>query len=258
MRETIRYLLKTSIVAVLAGLMGCGGAIGTGGDGGGDLDDAVDGMDSAADPDAHDPVPDDAAGEPRPDPLVDPVVDPAAEDLPVPDLVDVEVVDSIEDPEPDAACPPQVIEFEAEAMTLDEGFRTGWSEFLSDQYIISLSDNEGQASIVLDIPCTDEWVMWAAVWWESGYSDSFYFAWDDPADQYVWHVMQQCMTYIPRGWYWDQVSRSPVADVCDIIDEDPAVMPLSMGPHTFYLMGREDGAAVAVFYLTNDSAWTPE
>ena len=238
-------------------LCGCGGALGTGGDGQ-EGDDVVDAADTAADPDAHDPALDDAGEDPRPDPMVDPPVDPGVEDLPMPDVVDVDVVDTVEDPEPDGGCPPQVIQFEAEAMTLDEWFDTGWSNYLSDTYIISRMDNEGQASIVLDIPCTDSWVLWAAVWWENGTSDSFGFAWDDPGTMSVWHVMQQCGTYISRSWYWDQVSRSPVTDTCDVIDEDPAVMFLGSGAHTFYLMGREDGSVVAVFYLTNDPAWAPE
>jgi hypothetical protein len=251
-----RYLLGTFMAAVLPGLLGCGGAIGTGGDGqeGGDTADTAD---MGADADAHDPAPDDGTGDE--DAAHDLPVDPTVEDpLSEPDAAEVDAADAIEDPMPDGACPPQVIQFEAEAMTLDDGFDTGWSNYLSDTYIISTMDNEGQASIVLEIPCTDDWVMWAAVWWENGYSDSFGFAWDDPAAMSVWHVMQQCGTYISRGWYWDRVSRSPVTDTCDVIDEDPAVMPLDMGTHTFYLMGREDGSAVAVFYLTNDPAWSPE
>jgi hypothetical protein len=257
MSERTRYLILPFTAAWILALSACGGALGTGGDGQ-EEDGEADGTDTAADPDAHDPVLDDAGEDPRPDLVVDPPVDPGVEDLPVPDVVDVDVVDSVEDPEPDAGCPLQVIQFEAEAMTLDDGFDTGWSNYLSDNYIISTRDNDGEASIVLHIPCTDTWVMWAAVWWENGTSDSFGFAWDDPAALSVWHVMQQCGTTISRGWYWDQVSRSPVSDSCDVIDEDPALMHLEDGPHTFYLFGREDGSAVAVFYLTNDPAWAPE
>ena len=238
---------------IAAALPGCGGALITTYEGADDaaetVPDGADGEGDAAREDTvvPDPLPEDVtpAEDAPPEVPVDPQPDEAPPDI-EPDVI------------PDGPCPLQQIPFQAEAMTLDSGFLVETSSRPEiGQYIMAQGANTGSASIALDIPCAGNWVMWGIVWWQDSYSDSFFWAWDDPATRYVWHVMQQCGTSIPQDWYWDQVSRSPVTTTCVTIDEDPAVMPLTAGPHTFYLLGREPGASAAEFVLTNDMSWTP-
>jgi len=229
------------LAAVLLLLAGCGGSLALyhGDDGGGEASPDGTGGDVAWD------VPLDPQGEeevapgdalPEEDDAPD-----AAPDLPV-----------------EPGCGAVQLPFEARAMARDEGMVVRNSSRPEiGTYVVTWWDEYGTGAMSIEIPCEDDWVLWAQVWWEDMYSDSFYWAWDDPDGVAVWHVMQQCETRVDADWYWDQVSRSPVTDYCDIIDEDPAVVHLGAGSHTFFLKGRESGSAVARFVLTNDRSWQP-
>ena len=126
--------------------------------------------DTSLDTSAGDTVPDvdeDTPADLHEDVLVDTMLpdtgEDAAEDAPPDASLDVE---------PDAACTAVTIPFEAEDMTLS-GFsvRTSSREYIG-QFIETDVRNEGSASISLDIPCTDTYVMWGLVWWEDGGEDS--------------------------------------------------------------------------------------
>jgi hypothetical protein len=162
------------------------------------------------------------------------------------------------DAETDAApCSPAQIPFQADEMELD-GFvvrNSGIDEV--DNMILVQRANTGEASMEVDVPCEDDWTLWAYVRWENMEADSFYWSFDDPRSRAVWHVMQQCILSIEPGWYWDQVSRSADSSQCEPVEEDPAVVHLTRGRHTFYLFGREADTAVGLFVLTNDPSYRP-
>ena len=88
-------------------------------------------------------------------------------------------------------------------------------------------------------------------------SDSFYWTWDTWTDTWVWDLMQQCGTSIAADWYWDQMTLRTETGSCGPPEEDPALLDLEAGTHTFYLYGREDDSTVAEFILTNDLAYVP-
>jgi len=163
------------------------------------------------------------------------------------------------DGESDSPCAPVQIPFRAEDFTIERGFELRDAATPEvDRMLVCTMDNMGSAHIELDIPCDDDWTMWSLARWRDGNSDSIFWAWDDRDARYVWHIMQQCGASIAPGWYWDQVTRSPVEGNCSDIDEDPAVFHLTEGRHTFYLSGREADAAVGLFVLTNEPSYTPD
>lgn len=232
MRHVKIFLLAAGLLALSA----CGGTVTSDRDGG---------ADGTADP-------------PPADMETDVTAD--ADDDAVPDAEDDASPDPVSDPPPDGDCALVQIPFQAEDMTLDRGFRTGESsrEYIGT-FIEGIMDRDGEASMDLEIPCEDTWVLWGLVWWEQMASDSFYWAWDTvPSDPPVWDLMQQgCSPSIGRDWYWDQVSSRIETGYCGDPEEDPALMDLTAGTHTFYLMGRERLSAVAEFILTNDLSYTP-
>ncbi|MBW2260426.1 MAG: hypothetical protein JRG91_00515 [Deltaproteobacteria bacterium] len=235
--------LITLAAAVMLVIGACGGTVTTGTDGG---------TDGAADPPPAD-LETDGAPDGDGDPLDD--ATPDAEEDAAPDPVS----DPVSDPPPDGGCAFVQIPFEAEDMTLDSGFQTAESsrEYIGT-FIENVATSDGQAAIDIEIPCEDTYVLWGLVWWESGSEDSFYWSWDAiPSDRPVWDVMQQCGTSIARDWYWDQVTYRTDTGFCDTPEEDPALMDLTAGTHTFYLTGRERLSAVAEFILTNDLGYTP-
>ena len=161
----------------------------------------------------------------------------------------------------DGDCALVQIPFQAEDMTMDRGFNveTSSREYIG-QFIEAVArDSIGEASIELEIPCDDTWVLWGLVWFESGYADSFRWSWDAVAsDPPVWDLMQQgCSPSLGADWYWDEVSSRVDTGTCGDPEEDPALVDLTAGTHTFYLLTRERMSAVAEFILTNDLAYTP-
>jgi hypothetical protein len=228
----------STITAALLVLAACGGTVKS------QLDGETDGTE--------DPPPADLETDVSPD---------AEEDATPEDAVEDAVDDAVSDPPPDGGCELVQIPFEAEDMTLDSGFGTETSsrEHIG-QFIEAVAwDSRGQASIELEIPCDDTYVLWGLAWWEQMESDSFYWSWDSvPSDPPVWDLMQQgCSPSIGRDWYWDQVSSRIETGYCGDPEEDPALMDLTAGTHTFYLFTRERMSAVAEFILTNDLAFTP-
>ena len=156
-----------------------------------------------------------------------------------------------------APCSPAQVSFRADEMELD-GFLVRNTDIDEvDRMILVQRANTGEASMEVDVPCEDDWTLWAYARWENTEADSFYWSFDDPRDRIVWHVMQQCAVTIEPGWYWDQVSRGSDIGACEPIQEDPAVVHLTRGRHTFYLFGREANAAVGLFVLTNDPSYRP-
>jgi len=237
--------ISTVAAAALLALAACGGTVKS------QFDSGTDGT--------ADPPPADVETDASPDGVEDAVED--AVDDTAEDAVDDPAPDPVSDPRPDGGCELVQIPFEAEDMTLDSGFGTETSsrEYIG-QFIEAVAwDSRGQASIELEVPCDDTYVLWGLVWWEQMASDSFYWAWDAvPSDPPVWDLMQQgCSPSIGRDWYWDQVSSRIETGYCGDPEEDPALMDLTAGTHTFYLFTRERMSAVAEFILTNDLAYTP-
>jgi hypothetical protein len=171
--------------------------------------------------------------------------DPPEEGLDVRDAIDAEIIGvDATDAAEEIVCGNNRIEFEAEAMELI--FFIALDDPRVGQYITDPAGFTGFASIELDIPC--------AVHWLEG--DSFYWAWDDPTSTLVWHLLQQCGDPRVDEWRWDQVSGSIETWDCGDVGDDPAVVSLTAGPHTFYLLGREAYARVDKFIITDNLSWT--
>lgn len=249
----------TATLALVLMLAACGGTVGTDDDAGPDTSEDTTVTDSSTDTavDTGEDAPPDL---PEDTPVADTTEDTAEdvmEDI-VPDPVeDTAEPDTTTDVVTDGECGTVMIPFEAEEMSLS-GFsvRTSSRDYIGD-FIETDRDDEGVASVTLDIPCTDTYVMWGLVWWESGSEDSYLWTWDTGSEPVQWDVMQQCSTTIPADWYWDQVSWKYDDGYCGTPEEDPATMPLTAGSHTFYLFGREAMTAVDEFILTNDPAYVP-
>jgi len=156
-----------------------------------------------------------------------------------------------------APCNPVQIDFRADEMQLEDFVVRNTDIEEVDRMILVQRAYTGEAAMEVDVPCEDDWTMWAYVRWENTEADSFYWSFDDPHGRNVWHVMQQCSVSIEPGWYWDEVSRSSDFGACGPILEDPAVVHLTRGRHTFYLFGREAFTAVGLFVLTNDPSYRP-
>ena len=253
----MRTTRTTTILMAALLVWGCGGVIKAGEDADDDTttppdtmtgDTDTDPADDPADDPATDPLPD-TSEDPPPDTVPDPTTDPVPDTAP----------DPTTDPLPDGSCPLVQIPFEAEDMDHDDGFaEEASSRPYIGTFLESRTDGGGVASWEIDVPCADNWYLWGLVWWSSLYEDSFYWTWDTWPESWVWDVYQQgCSPSASSDWYWDQLSLRTETGSCGDPEEDPAVLPLSAGSHTFFLFGRESGTAVAEFILTNDPAYVP-
>ena len=168
------------------------------------------------------------------------------------EFIDAEIVAS--DTTTEVICGRSQIRFEAESMTLTGDFAIQGDPRVG-QYITDTLGWSGVASIELEIPCSGEWVMWGNVHWLAG--DSFFWAWEDPYDVLVWHVMQRCGDPRVDEWHWDEVSGGPETENCEDVGDDPAIVALTAGIHHFYLLGREPYARVDKFIFTDNLSWVP-
>lgn len=220
-------------------LIGCGGTVKADRDGETDTTTDQPSVDGETDTGEDTPTPDADTDTPTPD---------VVGDTPTPDV------------EPDGGCGPVQIAFEAEDGTLEGAMNTRES---SREYIGTFleylgGEGGGSASYEVEVPCSDTYVLWAVVWFESGNEDSFFWAWDDTTTTWVWDLTQQgCYPRLGRDWYWDQVSQRTDTGRCGDPEVDPATFTLTAGTHTFHLLGRERMSAVAEFVLTNDMSYTP-
>lgn len=171
----------------------------------------------------------------------------------VPETVDEETIPTdATDATEEIVCGDNRIQFEAESMAMV--FFMVLDDPRVGQYITDTAGYSAFASIELDIPCAGDWVMWGNVHWLEG--DSFYWAWDDPTSTLVWHLLQQCGDPRVDEWRWDQVSGAIEDWNCANVGDDPAVVSLTAGLHTFYLLGREPFARVDRFIFTDNLSWT--
>ncbi len=135
---------------------------------------------------------------------------------------------------------------EAEAPeNISAPFRVGNDNSASNHQYISATTgqfSEGQATYVINLFHSGEYIIWGRVKAPSGDKNSFFVDVDGSGD-ILWELD------LNSSWEWQEVNNRAV--------EDPAVFELSKGRHTITLKQRETGSQLDKLLVTDDASYIP-
>jgi hypothetical protein len=115
--------------------------------------------------------------------------------------------------------------------------------------ISSPTPEQGSATYSVQIPIPGAYTIWARVLAPSGDSDSFYVSLDGSED--IYDLTESKWS---PNWQWTQVNGRAGATPLTL---NPRIFNLAAGNHTLVFRGREVGASIDRFIITNDPDFVP-
>lgn len=139
--------------------------------------------------------------------------------------------------------------YEAESGTLISPMvKTTDTTASGGSYIQTTTDNTGTATYSINIPNSGSYMIWCKVLFVSGGSDSFFVSVDGTEDIFGGAIAGS-IVYSPN-WMWIKLNSGNGATI-------PKIFNLTIGNHSLVFRGRESGAKLDKFVITNNMNFIP-
>ena len=125
------------------------------------------------------------------------------------------------------------------------------TQLTTRQFIRSTNANQGTASYSVDVPKAGSYVIWAKVLASTYASDSFFVSLDGQED-----IFDAAEGKNSTNWQWSVVNGRGTTGTPQAIN--PRTFTLSQGKHSIVFRGRESGAGLDRFIITDDRNYTPK